>query len=51
MKKPIMLEILDYKSNFENVRADLGWDPSGVESFQGGVLPGWRVSKEGEVNL
>ena len=52
MKKPIMLEILAYKSNFENARAGPGWDPgwgpSGVGSFRGGVIPGsqgWRFPR------
>ena len=42
MKKPIMLEILDYKSNFENARAGPGWSPSGVGSF-----PGWGPPRDG----
>ena len=39
MKKPIMLEILDYKTNFEKARAGPGWDPSGVGSSQGWRFP------------
>ena len=43
MRKPIMLEILAYKSNFENARAGPGWDPgwgpSGVGSSQGWRFP------------
>ena len=51
MKKPIMLEILDYKSNFENARAGPGWSPSGVGSFPGwgpsgvGSSQGWRFPR------
>ena len=51
MKNPIMLEILDYKSNFENVRAGPGWDPSGVGSFRGGVLPGMESFQGGRGKL